>query len=192
MSDQPGSAVQVATSVQPGQDLSFRVSGTGGFPSEEPAQEGATSSSPSAATNRPGGGLGPPIDAPDALANYRWLILGVLAVVLSGGAYISVTRSPKFGRRQPAFAAATVASDAADTAAPERPAFQSQPVNYWRVADPAAPPAGGSALLEALKNELFELEVERQQGVISQSDYAKQKAAFDQTLQVALQRSRKT
>ena len=101
MSDQPDSTVQVATSVQPGQDLSFRVSGTGGFLSEEPAQDGAAASSPSTATNRPGGGLGPPIDAPDALAKYRWMILGVLAVVLSGGAYISVTRSPKFGHGEP-------------------------------------------------------------------------------------------
>ena len=89
--------VQVASSVKPGQDLSFRISGTGSFPNPpEAAQTGAEQpSSPSTRDSRPGGGLGPPIDAPDALAKYRWVILGALAVVLAGGAYISVTRGPK-------------------------------------------------------------------------------------------------
>ena len=44
------------------------------------------------------------------------------------------------------------------------------------------------ALLEALKEELFELELERQQGSISQQEYEKHKAALDQTLQRALKR----
>jgi hypothetical protein len=176
MKDQPGSTVQVATNVSPGQDLSFRVSGTGAFASDEPAQAGAAGSAPAPAQadNRPGGGLGPPIDAPDALAKYRWLILGVLAVVLSGGAYISVTRSQKFGHR-PSHTAEMPASQGGAT--PERPTL-------------IAAPIGGSTLLEALKDEMFQLEIERQQGSISQQDYEKQKAALDQTLQVALARRR--
>ena len=43
-------------------------------------------------------------------------------------------------------------------------------------------------LLQALKEELFELEVERQQGRISQQDYEKAKAALDQTLHRAVKR----
>ena len=39
-----------------------------------------------------------------------------------------------------------------------------------------------SLLLEALKEELFQLEVDHQQGEISQPDYEKAKAALDQTL----------
>ena len=48
-------------------------------------------------------------------------------------------------------------------------------------------------LLEGLKEELFELEVEHKQGRISQQEYEKTKAALDQTLQRALKReSQKT
>jgi hypothetical protein len=43
-------------------------------------------------------------------------------------------------------------------------------------------------LLEGLKEELFELEVEHKQGRISQQEYEKTKAALDQTLQRALKR----
>ena len=43
-------------------------------------------------------------------------------------------------------------------------------------------------LLEALKDELFELEVEHKQGRISQQEYENAKSALDQTLQRALKR----
>jgi hypothetical protein len=43
-------------------------------------------------------------------------------------------------------------------------------------------------LLEGLKEELFQLEVERRQGLISQPDYEKAKSALDQTLERALKR----
>ena len=43
-------------------------------------------------------------------------------------------------------------------------------------------------LLEALKEELFQLEVEHKQGHISQQEYEKAKAALDQTLERALKR----
>jgi hypothetical protein len=45
-------------------------------------------------------------------------------------------------------------------------------------------------LLEGLKEELFELEVERQQGTISVAEYEKAKAALDQTLHRALTRKK--
>lgn len=168
MEDQQGGEgnVQVASRVKPGQDLSFRISGTGSFPNpEEAAQSGsAQSGPPSNRDSRPGGGLGPPIDAPDALAKYRWVILGALAVVLAGGAYISVTRGPKPVVASPAPPAQTTSTAAA---------------------------TGGNALLEAMKDELFQLEIERQQGIITQEDYEKQKSALDQTLKRALARTRR-
>jgi hypothetical protein len=43
-------------------------------------------------------------------------------------------------------------------------------------------------LLEALKEELFELEVEHKQGKISQQEYEKAKAALDGTLERAIKR----
>ena len=45
-----------------------------------------------------------------------------------------------------------------------------------------------SKLLEALKEEMFELEVEHKQGRISQQEYESTKSALDQTLQRALKR----
>ena len=173
MEEQQGAEgnVQIASNVKPGQDLSFHISGTGSFPTaEEAAQPGAAQpSSPDPRDSRPGGGLGPPIDAPDALAKYRWLILGTLAVVLAGAAYISVTRGPK----------PMVAADP-ESAAPAPPLPTVATVAF-----------SGNALLEAMKDELFQLEIERQQGVITQEDYEKQKAALDQTLKRALARTRR-
>jgi hypothetical protein len=43
-------------------------------------------------------------------------------------------------------------------------------------------------LLEALKEELFQLEVEHKQGKIAQQEYEKAKAALDGTLAHALKR----
>jgi hypothetical protein len=57
----------------------------------------------------------------------------------------------------------------------------------------AAQPVPRSAmLLEGLKEEMFQLEIERQQGRISQEEYLKTKAALDQTLQRALARAKGT
>jgi hypothetical protein len=77
MTEDDGSTVHVATSVQPGKEPAFRVSGAGAFEPETGAQ----------AANRPGGGLGPPSESPDPLAAYRWYILGGLAVALAAGAF---------------------------------------------------------------------------------------------------------
>lgn len=54
----------------------------------------------------------------------------------------------------------------------------------------SAGPAGHSgALLEALKEELFQLEMEHTQGQISDQEYAKAKSALDQTLARAIKRN---
>ena len=59
-------------------------------------------------------------------------------------------------------------------------------------ASPAPSPSGAagrsSILLEALKEELFQLEVDRKQGNISPQEYEKHRAALDQTLERALKR----
>ena len=55
------------------------------------------------------------------------------------------------------------------------------------------PLVGRSGMLfEALKEELFQLEVEHKQGRISQEEYAKVKAALDQTLERAIKREAKS
>lgn len=62
-------------------------------------------------------------------------------------------------------------------------------VNRSKAQAPAAKPSGG--LLDGLKDELFQLEIEHKQGQISDEEYAKTKAALDQTLTRAIKRQGK-
>ncbi len=185
----PRTTVMVATGVKPGQDLSYRVSGSGLFQADnEQGGQGAADSggamggSQAAANdNRPGGGLGAPIDAPDPLHQYRAVILGAFALVLvMGGAYI-VSRS---NRPHPASVAAgasgKVAADSGEAAAA-----------FADFVEPTAPARDRNALLlEAMKEELFQLEIDRQQGKVTPEEYAKAKAALDETIKRALARGK--
>jgi len=195
---QSDSTVQVVSNAQPSQALAFKVSGTGVLPTREEgasAGGGGQGTMGSAQTpgrdNRPGGGLGPPIDAPDPLEKYRWYILGVFAVALAvGGYYIA--------KRTPAQAAKAHTIDEDETTEITRPGFARpalRPGTPSTKSSTVAPSASASAtnhsgiLLQALKEELFQLEVERQQGSITQQEYEKHKAALDQTLQRAISRT---
>ncbi len=186
MSD-PQSTIMVATNVKPGQDLSFRVAGSGIFQADN--QQGGQGSGDSggamggsqavANDNRPGGGLGAPIDAPDPLNDYRVFILGGFALVLvMGGAYI-VSRS---NRPHPA----TVSPGAAGNVAADSPEAAAAFTDF---VEPTAPARDRNALLlEAMKEELFQLEIDRQQGKVTPEEYAKAKAALDETIKRALAR----
>jgi hypothetical protein len=152
----------------------FTISGTGVLPAKG---EGGASSGGGQATadSRPGGGLGPPIDAPDPLEKYRWYILGGFGAVLAVGAIYIAKRSP----------AQTVPARRRSIEDDETVEIPKVPV---RASSQPAPARSSGLLLEALKEELFQLEVERQQGKISQQEYEKHKAALDQTLQRAVKR----
>jgi hypothetical protein len=184
MKDQPGSNVQVSLRAHAGQDLSYSVSGTGTIqdeqaqaaPSEGPPAMGGSGANDS----RPGGGLGKPIDAPDGLAKYRWYILGLLLTLLVGGGIWTHERTKQ-------------AESEEIPIAPVASALQPTPRAASLIqasAVPAVPPA--NLLLAALKEELFELEVERQQGKITPEEYDKARSALEQTLQRALSRTRNT
>jgi hypothetical protein len=69
--------------------------------------------------------------------------------------------------------------------------FAPADIELPKAAHPSRPkPADRSALLlDALKEEIFQLEVEHKQGRISQQEYEKAKAALDQTLERAVKRS---
>ena len=171
MGDQgdPGATTMVSSSVKTGDSLAFKISGTGAFPAEndQAAQGGG-----GAPDNRPGGGLGPPSEAPDPLHKYRWYILGALAVAMTAGAFYVLSKRP------PLSAEGENATVAAPAAAPARAAGR-----------PTASSNGRSGLLlEALKEELFQLEVDRQEGSISEAEYNKAKAALDVTIGRALKR----
>jgi hypothetical protein len=181
--------IMVATNVKPGQDLSFRVGGNGIFqPDNQQAGQGSADSggamggSQAAANDsRPGGGLGAPIDAPDPLHDYRAYILGGFALVLvMGGAYI-VSRSNRL--HPAAVGAGTSGNVEADS--PESAAA------FVDFVEPTAPARDRNALLlEAMKEELFQLELDRQQGTVTAEEYDKAKAALDETLKRALARSK--
>jgi hypothetical protein len=174
ISNQPGSNVQVSRRTQTGQDLGFTISGTGTFPDETAAESsGGAPMAPDAGDNRPGGGLGRPIDAPDGLARYRWYILAVLLTVLAGGGIWTHERTR------------LEAADLAPAVAAAAPGVSRE---VSRVA--ALPPAPGNLLLAALKEELFALEIERQQGKITPEEYNQARSALEQTLQRALARTR--
>jgi hypothetical protein len=178
---QSDAVVQVASNTTAGQPLVFKISGTGtmsdqpeeakgsGSPVGGPQTSGAQASGPVAGRDsRPGGGLGPPIDAPDPLERYRWYILGGFGIVLAAGAIYIASRSKT----------ATV-TDYGPTDA-ELADFPLTPKP--KTADRSA------LLLEALKEEIFQLEVEHKQGLITQQEYEKAKAALDQTLERAVKR----
>ncbi|MFZ1008504.1 MAG: hypothetical protein WAN65_16800 [Candidatus Sulfotelmatobacter sp.] len=203
--NQPDSIVQVASSTAVGQNLAFKVSGQGVLETRQEgngsqgSEESAQSSPPGApsggaqATNRPGGGLGPPIDAPDPLQKYEWWILGGLAAALViGGVYVaSRQQSAARAARQKAGSAVSgslASGSSASTAMLEEDDYESAPVLTPAVNRSAASNRPTSMLLEGLKEELFQLEVERRQGQISQAEYEKAKSALDQTLERALKR----
>lgn len=174
---QGGVNIQIATNVTPASDLSYRISGNGQMPDAAAAQgqdETGAGGDQTAAGGRPGGGLGNPINTPDPLTKYRVPLLAVFAAMLVFGAfYIIKNRQP--GKS----AAAAVAQD--------------EEVDWGAVATPdaqslAVPKNRASLLLEAMKEELFQLEVDRQQGRISAHEYSAAKQALDTTLQRALAR----
>ena len=198
----PNTTVMVATGVKPGEDLSYRISGSATFQAEN--QQGAPDSgggmgggSQAAANdNRPGGGLGAPIDAPDPLHQYRAYILGGFALVLvMGGAYI-VSRS---NRPQPVTPTAgalgapvlhPAAAGAVPTGKVEAESAEAAAA-FADFVEPTAPARDRNALLlEAMKEELFQLEVDRQQGKVSPEEYTKAKAALDETIRRAVTRGR--
>jgi hypothetical protein len=168
--DEKGMRVYVAKNVSASQKLAFSIAGTGQIPREAQGPEGDQSASANAggADNRPGGGMAPPIDAPDPLHKYRWWLLGGLAAALVAGAFYMMGR----------------------------PAAPPQPATVARIAHTGSPellarsagPRGSNSLLETLKEELFQLESERLQGHIAQTEYDQAKAALDLIIKRALAR----
>ena len=98
--DQPDAIAEVASNPKPGQKLAFEISGDGMLKSQDEQASNQVSGPAAAATdNRPGGGLGPPIEAPDPLDKYRpWILAGFGAALVVGAIYITQrSRSSKPG-----------------------------------------------------------------------------------------------
>jgi len=178
--EDPGIQTFILKSATPGKTIEFTVSGSGSMPREAqstPAgpQSGSGGEDAGAAGSRPGGGIGAPIDTPDPLSKYKWWILGALALLLSAAS--------AFLLRRPVTAAPVGAlpdTRATGASVPVSPSPAYQP--------PATPAAKGTALLSALKEELFALESEKISGTITASEYAEVKSALEIVLKRALKR----
>jgi hypothetical protein len=169
------------------QPVQFTIAGTGQLP-EDSAQSGAGQSGnngpadqTAASGPRPGGGLGAP-DDPNAVndpwSKYKWWILGLLGLALAAGAGIMLKSNP------PVAVAGTAPPLAGDVAVPFATYAPPPATGPVLVATSTTPP-----LLQALKDELFELEADRLAGRLSDTAYAEHKAAFDVVLRRALSRA---
>jgi hypothetical protein len=171
--EEKGMGIFVAHNVAAGTQLAFSVSGTGQIPRD--AQDGGNAGEQAANSggpdNRPGGGLGKPEETPDPLHAYRWWIIGGLAAALVVGAVVVVNQRPRSGTSVPGAAA--------------RPVYSP---NRLTPGTPSSTP-NRSLFLEAMKEELFQLETDRLQGKISDADYQEAKAALNLTMKRALERS---
>jgi len=193
INDDPNAQTFLAKSVPASQPVEFTVSGTGAMPREAQAGEtgpaqGASAggaeqpaspeagSAAAASDTRPGGGLGNPIDTPDPLTKYRWWILGSLSLVLAAAAAFFL-RSPT-----------PVATDGAIPFAAGNLAAAGSVASASQGFSTAA--TSGSALLSALKEELFAVETERLQGKLTEDDYAQLKGALETVLRRALLRQK--
>ena len=183
---QPDANVQVASNVKVGQSMAFKLTGEGTLaqPPDENGQSAQGSSGQ--ADNRPGGGLGPPIDAPNPLQKYQLPILvGIGAALGIGGVFVAWRQQSANRAVRATAAGLSTIEDAEDFAVPSRPAAAR---TAQAIADVPQAARSSAKLLDALKEELFELEIEHKQGRISQQEYDSAKAALDQTLQRALKR----
>jgi ribosomal protein L29 len=161
----------VAKNAVPGKALEFTVTGTGSMPREEQGAAASGGQTASAPGNQPGGGIGVPIGDPDPLSKYKWWILGGLALVLVAAA--------AFLLRKPAGMPVIATLDAARAVASSQVHGQAF----------TAPVNKNSALLNALKEELFALESEKLTGNIAPAEYTEVKAALETVLKRALKHS---
>jgi hypothetical protein len=190
---QADTTVQVAQQTRVGQELGFTVTGTGTI-SDQPAQvaSGAAQQADQTGRDRPGGGLGAPIDAPDPLEKYRWPIIGAFIVLLAIGGWIVTKRQTGIHTASAGGATTARSAFSAPITGPGASAITGATPRQSPSATPAqnatAAPSKSAMILEALKEELFQLEIERKQGKITAEEYEKAKAALDQTLDRALKR----
>jgi Carboxypeptidase regulatory-like domain len=174
---EPSVQTYMAQNAAPGKEMEFTVGGEGAFPRQDQGNQ-ADNGAQGGPGSGPGGGLGEPINTPDPLSKYRWWILGGLALLLVVAA--------AFLLRRPAAAVPAGGPDAFDLP----PAFPAKVAAHASTFTAAAAPAGmNSALLSALKDELFALESEKIAGTLDAKEYAEQKAALETVLRRALKKS---
>ncbi len=217
--DEPGTQTYLATNVDPGMALTYKVSGTGSIPRESQNAQGSSGQAggqgmgdqggqdqPTVQNGVPGGGLAPPSDTPDPLQKYKWWILSGIGLALVVAAAFSLRTkpglqpagtlprasqpSPLTPTLPPGTKATDVLAKLSSHASPQ-PAQGGVPARP-PVHAPSPGPAAETSMLAAVKEELFALETERLEGKISEADYAQSKSALEVVMRRALARQAAT
>ena len=187
----------VAKNVTPTQALGFSVSGSGALPRDvQTAQAGnGQAGAPAGADdNRPGIGLGNPIDTPDPLNKYKWWILSGVGLVLVIAAAFFLRRSPQQDDDDALVAASAQPAPVAEQYAAPLTWTQGSPPPATVAPIPPPPPADPDPetqrhnLLNSLKEELFALESDRAKGNVGEVEYAAHKQALEAIIRRALNR----
>ena len=212
--DEPGTHTYLAVNLNPGEPLTYTVSGTGAMPREDQnAQNGNAQGGQAmgaaqggnqggqdqtaAQNGPPGGGLAPPIDTPGPLQKYKWWILSSIGLALVIVAAFMLRSNPGMRPAAAGGAPAPVPSALTPTLPPGVKATalraelaHSSPPLTPAVSHPGtpAPAAVGSPMLAALKEELFALETERLEGKLNDGEYAQLKSALEVVMRRALAR----
>lgn len=171
---QSDALVRVVSHTRVGQPLNFKISGTGTL--NEPGNDSQGTPHPvedkiasqTVHDSRSGEASGPPIAASDSLKKYRWYILGAFSLLLSAAVVYFISRSQ------------------AATLGRARTSIRQKPD---RTPQALAASARSALSFEQIKDQLFQLEVRRQQGRISPPEYARVRATLDRNLERAIKRS---
>jgi hypothetical protein len=153
--------------------MKFTLAGEGIAPSED--QQAAASQAPTAA---PGGGLSTPNNAPDPLSGSRWYIIAGMVIVLAAGAYFLLLRKPK-----------QLQTAAAPLPVPPKSKPRAQKTFATVPTSPPNSNGGGVGVLEALKEELFQLETDRVEGRISKEEYDASKRGIETLMKRQMSRA---
>jgi hypothetical protein len=177
--DEAGMTVYVAKSVPSSKEIRFSVSGEGTAPTDTQAAGGSRAGAPQ--TRSPGGGLGAPIEAPDPLSGARWYIIAIFVVVLAAGGYwlYRMQKHP------------SPASMGPGTTPPQQRGGPQKSREVVRASSPSRPLNGsnGAGVLDAIKEELFQLESDRLQGKLTQQEYETSKAGLETLMRRQLKRT---
>ncbi len=178
-----------AKNVQPGQRIAFSISGEGQMPADAQsagmAPQGGMDpgvGDGNGISNRPGGGLGPPIGSPDPLSKYKGWILAALALLLVVAAGFLLRRRAE---------AVDTGVGAADRSDAEKPHTLTLPEAKSRsvvaVAGHAVPSTNSNdVLLNLIKEEMFAIEREKLSGSLPLDEYTPIKAGLDALLRRVL------
>jgi hypothetical protein len=187
----------VAKNVTPTQALGFSVSGSGALPRDvqtAQARNGQAGAPAAADDNRPGIGLGNPIDTPDPLNKYKWWILSGVGLLLVVAAAFFLRRSPQQDDEDTLVAASADPAPIAEQYAAPLTWTQGSPPPATVAPIPPPPPAEPDPetqrhnLLNSLKEELFALESDRAKGNVGEVEYAAHKQALEAIIRRALNR----